>query len=222
MTTGIIKILIPTDKIRAALCAVSDEKARPYLCGVFIDARGYIAATNGAIAFAARLPEAVGKLDDCKPSYVSASFGLPGIIIPTAALAAVAKSKARIIGLERDASGLWWLDNGSGTRQHFVPVDAAFPDWQRVIPQAPEKQTTAHYDPKLIAAIGAMASALRGGKKGNAHLHHIHQAGETPALVTFPEDNRTGGPRGDCCAVIMPMRAMNYGGFSTDAFLGRF
>ena len=56
-------------------------------------------------------------------------------------------------------------------------------------------------------------------------MFHIHQAGEGPALVTFPRKVTSTadavGPRTDCCAVIMPMRA--YKGaqerFDTAAFL---
>ena len=49
-----INIAVPATFIDAALCAVSKEETRYYLKGVFIDARGFIAATNGHIAFAAR------------------------------------------------------------------------------------------------------------------------------------------------------------------------
>lgn len=213
-------ITIPAAFIDAARCAVSKEETRYYLRGVFIDARGFIAATNGLIAFAARCAEAT-KLAGVA---VDLPGSLPGIIVPEAALKTIAKGKSADVTIERDANGLWWVIRGA-LRTHFAPIDASFPDWTRVIPETPEKETAAHYPPQYVQAMGAMACALRDGRKGNASLYHIHQAGEGPALVTFPravasiKDNP--GARTDCCAVIMPMRA--YGGagvgFDRAAFL---
>ena len=215
-----IHMTIPAAYIDAAMCAVSKEETRYYLRGVFIDARGYIVATNGHIAFAAVYPGAAclaGVAFDLPGS-------LPGIIVPEAALKTVAKGKSADVTIERDANGLWWLARGA-LRTHFAPVDGSFPDGTRIIPETPEAETAAHYQPQYVAAMGAMAAALRDGKKGNASLYHIHQAGEAPALVTFPRPvasiKDTPGARADCCAVIMPMRAyVGAGvGFDRAAFL---
>jgi hypothetical protein len=46
-TMNAINVTAPTAHVNAALQAVSDEKARYYLCGLFFDARGFIVATNG-------------------------------------------------------------------------------------------------------------------------------------------------------------------------------
>lgn len=216
-----INMTIPAAYLDAALCAVSKEETRYYLRGVFLDARGYIAATNGHIAFAAAYPDAA-----CLTTVAFDLPGsLPGVIVPEAALKAVAKGKGGTVTVERDANGLWWLARGA-IRTHFEPIDGSFPDWTRIVPEAPTTETAAHYQPQYVAALGAMASALRDGKKGNAFLYHIHQAGEAPALVTFPRECKTPadkpGARLDCCAVLMPMRNTNHSGFDRAAFLSQY
>lgn len=202
-TMNAINVTAPTAHVNAALQAVSDEKARYYLCGVFFDARGYIAATNGHILFAARCSDA-GKLADCRPSYAAPDSAMAGVIVPTDALAQAIKAAGRSKGpdmtIDRDAHGQWWILHGNA-RVAFTPVDGTFPDWQRVIPTAPETLTPAHFDPRYIAAIGNMSKALRDGKKDGATFFTLHQDGEAPALVTFGD-----GPRTDCLAVIMPRR----------------
>ena len=220
-----INIAIPAAFIDAALCAVSKEETRYYLKGVFLDARGFIAATNGHIAFAARCNDAF-KLQDVKPDAVS--HAMPGVIVPDTALRQANKAAGRAKGLcyviERDANGLWWIIYGAA-RVHFEPVDGSFPDWTRIVPTAPETLTAAHYQPQYVAAMGDMSKALRDGKKDAAPFFRIHQAGENPALVTFdrPTESVTDkpGPRTDCLAVIMPMRCKSdlAGATFTDTFL---
>ena len=219
--TTTITINVPSEFIAAALQAVSKEEIRYYLKGVFLDARGFIAATNGHIAFAARCNDAI-KLQDVKPDAVS--HALPGVIVPHDALLQADKAAGKAKGLfyvfERDSAGLWWIMYGNA-RVHFQPIGGSFPDWARVVPTAPETETAAHYQPKYATALGNMAKALRDGEKDSACLYHIHQAGEGPALVTFPNEDST-APRTDCCAVVMPMRSHRTGAtgaFDTAAFL---
>lgn len=214
--------------VTAALQAVSNEQARYYLCGVFFDARGYIAATNGHILFAAKCFDAV-KLIDVRPSFASAdATGAAGVIVPTSAIQqaikAVGRTKPANIDLSRDTLGQWWLTYGAA-RVAFKPIDGIFPDWPRVVPAAPDEMTIAHYQPQYIAALGAMAKALRPGDKDAGLTFTLHQNGDAPALVTFnrkatkPEEI---GPRPDCLAVLMPYaaRAANFAGAGfTAAFL---
>jgi hypothetical protein len=226
MTTA-ISITIDAAFIDAAICAVSKEETRYYLKGVFIDARGFIAATNGHMAFAARCNDAF-KLQDVRPAYDSAGQCLPGIIVPVDAIAQAIKAAGRSKGLhvtiERDAHGQYWMQYGNA-RVHFVPVDGSFPDWTRIIPQAPDALVAAHYQPQYIATLGKMAQALRDGKKDGASQFRLHQNGANPALVTFPrkldsvKDDR--GPRTDCCAVLMPMRT-DAADFADAAFTDAF
>ena len=224
-TTTALTVTVPAAFIDAAMCAVSKEETRHYLKGVFLDARGFIAATNGHMAFAARVNDTI-KLIDVRPAYDSAGNCLPGLIVPDTALRQAIKAAGRTKGLcyviERDANGLWWILYGNA-RIHFEPVDGSFPDWQRIIPTAPETLTAAHYQPQYVAAMGEMSKALRDGKKDAAPFFRIHQAGECPALVTFgralTDATDRPGPRTDCCAVLMPMRAHDHGGFNTGTFL---
>lgn len=207
-TTDPISVSVPVGHIEAALQAVSKEETRYYLKGVFLDARGYIASTNGHILFAARCDNA-RKLASC-PSL--ASGGLSGVIVPSDALLQAAKAAGKTKGLcyviERDERGQWWILSGVA-RVAFAPVDGSFPDWTRVVPTAPETRTAAHFQPQYIAALGNMAKALRGGDKDAASQFALHQDGNNPALVTFPCKDE-GKPRADCLAVIMPYRMDSY------------
>ena len=220
-----ITISIDAGFIDAAMCAVSKEETRYYLKGVFIDARGFIAATNGHMAFAARCNDAF-KLSDVRPAHCTDA--LAGIIVPADAILqagkAAGRSKGAYVDIERDDNGLWWLTYGNA-RVHFVPVDGSFPDWMRIVPQAPDALVAAHYQPQYIGKLGDMAKALRDGKKDAASFFRIHQAGENPALVTFDREctksTDTPGPRTDCLAVLMPMRTKSdlAGATFTDTFL---
>jgi len=220
--TDAISITVNAAHMDAALCAVSKEETRYYLQGVFIDARGFVASTNGHMAFAAHCRDAI-KLAD---SAVVLPGSLPGVIVPHAALTqaikAAGKSKGLCMVFERDDAGLWWITYGNA-RVHFAPIDGTFPDWARIIPQMPDALTAAHYQPLYIAALGNMAKALRSGKKGDASAFHLHQNAGNPALVTFPAVRTTRDDpavdRTDCCAVLMPYRNDGGAGFNTDAFL---
>jgi predicted lipoprotein with Yx(FWY)xxD motif len=209
-----ISITIASEYIDAAMAAVSKEETRHYLNGVFIDARGYIAATNGHIAFAARCTEACAFAETFAPGC--GTVGLPGVLVPHSAIAQAAKGKGPYYTVDRDAGGLYWLQRGA-VRVHFVPVDGSFPDWTRIIPEMPDALVAAHYQPQYVAAMGKMAQALGGGKKDAANAFKIHQNGENPGLVTFASDG--GGIHTQCCAVIMPMRYKGEGTFDRAAFL---
>lgn len=211
-TTTAMTVTVPAAFIDAAMCAVSKEETRHYLKGVFLDARGFIAATNGHMAFAARVNDTI-KLIDVRPAYDSAGNCLPGLIVPDTAIAQASKAAGRAKGLdyvfERDTLGQWFIQYGAA-RVHFTPVDGSFPDWTRIISAAPDTLIAAHYQPQYIAALGKMAQALRDGKKDAATSYRLHQNADNPALVTFCRklDSVTDnpGPRTDCCAVLMPMR----------------
>ena len=216
--TDTITISIPAGFIDAAMCAVSKEETRYYLKGVFIDARGFIAATNGHMAFAARCNDAY-KLASVMPTYPSDA--LPGVIVPSDAILQAGKAAGRSKGLcyviERDAQGLWWILYGNA-RIHFAPVDGSFPDWTRIIPVAPDALVAAHFNPLYIGKLGDMAKALRDGKKDAASQFKLHQNGENPALVTFASEDGK-GQRTDCCGVLMPMREKGESAFDRDAFI---
>jgi hypothetical protein len=213
-------ITVNAAHMEAALQAVSKEETRYYLKGVFLDGRGYIAATNGHIMFAARCADAI-KLATDRPAFDTHEHSLPGVIVPSDAIAqaikAAGRTNAETMLIERDPNGLWWIFYGNG-RIAFTPIDGSFPDWQRPVPTPPETLTAAHYQPQYIAALGNMAKALRNGKKDEAQFFTLHQNGENPALVTFPFAD-VHEPRTDCIAVIMPYRMSAYAGAT---FTGTF
>lgn len=212
MTNETITISIDAGFIDAAMQCVSKEETRHYLKGVFLDARGFVVATNGHMAFAGRCNDAF-KLQDVRPAYDTHAINLAGVIVPSEAVVQAGKAAGRSKGLyytvERDAQGLWWILYGNA-RVHFAPVDGAFPEWTRIVPNAPETLVPGHYQPQYIAALGKIAQALRDGKKDAASQFRLHQNGDNPALVTFPRPmqnrNDERGPRSDCLAVLMPMR----------------
>lgn len=220
MTTDTITITVDASFIDAAICAVSKEETRYYLRGVFLDARGFVAATNGHMAFAARCSDAF-RLHGIKPTYPSDA--LDGIIIPHDAIVqaskAAGKSRGAYITVERDTIGQWWITYGNA-RVAFAPVDGSFPDWTRVIPQAPETLVVAHYNPAYISTLGKMAQALRDGKKDGALTFRLHENGANPALVMFKAVD--GGYRTDCCAVLMPMRTKDDEYVTGSDFTDRF
>ena len=202
-----MRIELPAKYLEAALAAVSKDETRYYLRGVFVDPRGFIAATNGHIAFAAKCPSA----KDCTGfnALPNNPGTLDGIIIPQDTVAGAIKGKGGDVVLERDTNGLFWLSCGN-VRIHFVPIDGSFPDWQRVIPEQPETLVAAHYQPQYVSALGKMAQSVCGGKKDKASSFLINQSGEGPAPVTFPDI--------DCVAVIMPMHGDSLKSFNKGAF----
>jgi len=203
-----MRIELPAKYLEAALAAVSTkDKTRYYLHGIFVDSRGFIAATNGHIAFAAKCPSA----KDCSGfnALPDNPGTLDGIIIPQDTVAGAIKGKGSIVVLERDPNGLFWLSCGN-VRLHFVPIDGSFPDWQRVIPEQPETLVAAHYKPQYVSALGKMAQSVCGGKKDEDNSFLINQSGEGPAPVTFPDT--------DCVAVIMPMHGDSLKSFNKGAF----
>jgi len=190
------------------------------LKGVFFDGRGYIVATDGSVAFAAKCGECTA-LGNTWADGIGTD-GLAGVIVPLDAVAQVIKGKSGPIDLERDANGLWWLKRGA-VSVHFKPVEGNFPSWHRIIPELPETLVAAHYAPHYVNALGNMAKALRDGKKGDAVNFRIMQNGENPALVLFPavrhKSSDPEGARGDVCAVVMPMRGVDVSGFNRAAFV---
>ena len=215
MTLPTISITIPAEYIDAAMACVSKEETRYYLRGVFIDGRGYIAATNGHMAFAATWDGAMAFADVTGCTYDKNA--LAGIIVPHDAVTQASKGKGNYYDVERDANGLFWLSRGA-VKVHFTPVDGNFPSWDRIVPELPDVETPAHYQPHLIAAIGKMAIALGDGKKGNANRYRIAQAGNNPAPVLFPKSDGTGA-RLDVIAVLMPMRATDTDGWTRSQFI---
>lgn len=169
---------IPTAMLKSALICASTEQARYYLCGVYVDPKGFIVSTDGHRAF-------VGKID------LTDVPAFDGWIIPSDAVKrALTGYKADTITIAPDRVGAILCQ----------PIDGFYPDWRRILPNADGLTgETAQFNPAYIADMGKIGVTLRGKRKGSLDAH-IHHNGEGPAAITFPEiDN--------AFAVLMPIRA---------------
>lgn len=154
-------IAVPADMLRAALVCASNEKARFYLNGVYVDPKGFLVSTDGHRLFC-------GKID------VSDAPAFDGWIIPRDAIKrALAGSKADLIGVSPAHAG----DIACS------PVDGSFPDWRRAVPTELSGET-AQFNPAYVADMGKIGEILFG--RGKPVLAaQIHHNGEGPAGVTF-------------------------------------
>lgn len=175
------KITIPTAKLKAALICASNEQARPYISGVYVDPRGYLVATDGHRLFCAAID-----LTDV-PAF-------DGWIIPRDAVKrALAGYKVDIIDISRYSVG----------DIACQPVHGDYPTWERVLPSEPLSGETAQFNPDYLADMGEIGRILTGKRKANAGLTaHVHHNGEKPAGISFPHCD-------DAFAVLMPIRTQH-------------
>lgn len=179
MTDNYAILTVPTAILKAALVCVSTEQARYYLCGVYVDPKGFLVSTDGHRLFCGKIA-----LDPGQAPF-------DGWIIPSDAIKrALTGYKADTITIAPDRVGAILC----------APVDGSYPDWRRVMPDADGLSgEVAQFNPAYIADMGKIGVILR-GKRKNSLDAHIHHNGEGPAGVTFPEiDN--------AFAVLMPIRA---------------
>jgi DNA polymerase-3 subunit beta len=158
-----ISIEVPTATLKAALICASTEQVRYYLCGVYVDPKGFLVSTDGHRAF-------VGKID---------LTGVPefdGWIICRDAL------KRALTGYKADTITISPDRVGDITCQ---PIDGTYPDWRRIVPDELSGET-AQFNPAYIADMGKIGDLLI-GKRKNSLSAHIHHNGEAPAAITFPE-----------------------------------
>jgi hypothetical protein len=195
---------LPAEFVDCARLAASDDRLRYYLNGVFVDARGRVAATNGHILFAGTAPDAMQLA-----GYVLDGQTVPGIIIPKGAIDTVAKGKGSEYTVKQlDNAGTWTLGRGANITV-FTPIDGTFPDYERVLPSGKSIEgtwapTPAHYDPKYMAAMAKMAKILI----GDAIRFEIAQDAIGPGAVMFGDVHDP--YRTDCLAVIMPIRTAGW------------
>ncbi len=189
------RITISPSILAAALLSASKEETRYYLVGVFIDARGWLVTTDGHRAFFA-------KCEDAK--QLTGTVG-GGIIIPSAAVAAVLKTKPKELALQLEA-GAWSFVTPTATFG-FEPVDGTFPDWTRIVPGNDLETVPGHYNPTYVADVGRVSSLLKTGRPTDKYSNSkflIHQRGLNPAPITFSDDS--GNARPDIGMVLMPIR----------------
>jgi len=161
--TNLISIEVPTATLKAALICASTEKVRYYLCGVYVDPKGFLVSTDGHRAF-------VGKID---------LTGVPAfdgwIICRDVLKRALTGYKADTITIAPDRVG----------DIACQPIDGTYPDWRRIVPDE-LSGVTAQFNPAYIADMGKIGDLLI-GKRKNSLAAHIYHNGEAAAAITFPE-----------------------------------
>jgi DNA polymerase-3 subunit beta len=162
MTNETTSITVSADMLRAALICASKEQARYYLNGVYVDAAGYLVATDGHRLFAGKftLP------DDAAP--------FDGWIIPSDVI------KRALTGYKNKTITISPNRCGDISCQ---PIDGTYPAWRRVLPQGDLSGVAAQFNPAYIADLGKMGKLLGASGALPAHVHHN---GESPAGITFP------------------------------------
>lgn len=175
------------DMLEAALICASREETRYYLNGVYVDPAGLVVATDGHRLFAG----------DFTPDNSRATLpAFKGWIIPRDALqralkAAPKRAKdpaARVLKISPERVG----------DVVCRPVDGAFPDWRRVIPdEVTPDGKAAQFDGAYLADFDKIAAILSGAR-GKAFCT-LHPNGDNPAPVTFGDAPAIG--------VLMPRRS---------------
>jgi DNA polymerase-3 subunit beta len=161
--TNPISIEVPTATLKAALICASTEQVRYYLCGVYVDPKGFLVSTDGHRAF-------VGKI------ALADVPAFDGWIICRDVL------KRALTGYKADTITIAPDRVGNITCQ---PIDGTFPDWRRIVPDE-LSGVTAQFNPAYIADMGKMGDLLRGKREGSLAAR-IHHNGEAPAAITFPD-----------------------------------
>jgi len=161
--TDTLAIEVPTATLKAALICASTDKVRYYLCGVYVDPKGFLVATDGWRAF-------VGKID------LTGVPAFDGWIICRDVL------KRALTGYKADTITIAPDRVGDITRQ---PIDGTYPDWRRAVPDELSGET-AQFNPNYIADMGKIGRLLS-GKRDGGFAARIHHNGESPAAITFPE-----------------------------------
>lgn len=184
------------DMLKAALMFVSREATRPYLGGVYIDPAGLAVSTDGHRLFCGALAP-----DDERAALPA----FDGWTIPDETL------KRALQGFKPPRGTVDPRITITPERVGGVackPIDGAFPDWRRVIPDAAAMDgAAAQYQGEYLADFDKAAALLRGDRGGQCRVYHD---GQNPALVSFGvRGNYTGGPIRvpvPAFGVLMPLR----------------
>lgn len=171
--------------------AQSREETRYYLCGVYFDKQAgkplNIVATDGH-----RLHKiSIGEPDD-------AAFNM---IIPTASIKEMVKHLTK---LKKTESGCVLMQKGEGLAIDNVAlypsVDARFPDYNRVIPNATEQALFSCYYARYLADTFAAFDKLG---YGMVKAYKADSDNMSPIVIKAIDD---GAEQWNALAVIMPMR----------------
>jgi len=179
MSNNYAILTVPTAYLKAALVCASTEQARYYLCGVYVDPKGFLVSTDGHRLFCAAI-----ELDADQAPF-------DGWIIPREAI------KQALAGHKTDTIEI------TQTRVGVVsckPIDATYPDWRRVLPSDTPNNVPAQFNPAYVADFGKIGDLLSGKRKGSILPCEIHHNGDQPTAITFRADP-------SCFGVLMPIRS---------------
>jgi DNA polymerase-3 subunit beta len=175
---------LPATTLKAALYCASKNDVRYYLNGIFIEpSKGRVLATDGHILFCGEAPN--GKVAD---------IIVPREVIETALKALGKKGLSSLIAV-CEGDGCYKLVTLSGEFP-FTPIDGKFPEYERVIPQAPKTHEVAQFDPDLLMRA---RDALRTYSGQNLRGFHLTHNGESAAVYS--------GDGINALVVVMPFRA---------------
>ena len=183
--------------LKAALMFISREATRYYLGGVYIDPAGLAVSTDGHRMFVGALAP-----DDERAALPA----FDGWTIPGEAL------KRALQGFKPPRGTVDPRITISPERIGDVackPIDGAFPDWRRVIPEAAAMDgAAAQYRGEYLADFDKAAALLKGDRYGFAR---VYQDGQNPALVSFGERSnyipaRPARVPVEAFGVLMPLR----------------
>lgn len=170
----------PIRALKAAAIAASNERARYYLNGVFVEPCGDYAcfvATDGHRLNVFRVTGAIGKLG-------------VGIIIPTHVIAQI-KIAARDVRAQPEAAliveGGKYALQFDGVTYAFEPIDATYPDWRRITPSEVSGESY-HFNASYLEDFNKALQIASGRKDARAFLH---QNGQNPALVEFQFEEKS-------------------------------
>lgn len=184
-----MKTRLLVKNLRACLEVAPKNEVRYYLNGVHLDYCNDLemvyVATCGSVLIAIRAPSPGWELSEGETAPAS-------LIIPRQVLADTLKGyKRNFIQLETVQDGRYMLDE----QTIFTPIDAKFPDCERVIPAAVSGEA-GNYDPDLYArSFKAVSIASNKGKV------YIVQGGETSSAVVLADSYP------EIVCVLMPWKA---------------
>lgn len=203
-----IKSIINIRALKAAAFATSTEATRYYLNGVYFRSTDKVAryvATNGHIMIVLRDDRRV--IDD-KDDTSQTLSPIDGIIIPSATIKSLKVAKHTdygVITFEEDRSSpdyLSFVIDYNGAKVGGKLIDGTFPDYARVIPRGPYKNTPCWFDAKYLWAFQQAGAVLNSVSISPRIAAVAYNGPENPALVDFvPQLSEIEG-----FGVIMPVR----------------
>lgn len=191
------RLCVPINYMQAALTCSSTEETRHYLNGVFlhsVDDMVRIVATDGHRLFIGAFRPELGD-DEALPDWLA-----KGVIVhnerlaPKLAMAAkFGESSVGVLTYGKNAPHVLLSDMRDEATFRCYPVDAAFPDYQRIVDEVggitddadsrPKDFDAVSFQGRYLKAAGDLAKILV-GKDGSVSV--FAGAPERPALMTFP------------------------------------